>query len=433
MIDRGIRLYAQRAQGLARRESNQDSGPVVETDKTDQMQILEQKVPAPAAEGEVVTPATTEGQLAAAFARTRQARREAASPSAKNGAKGQPSPKLPKEQTTPAPEAIEDTDDSLAASAADEVGDDTGGHSQPTDEVEAETLPEVEAGLEPGDEAQEGDEAEPEAGAEAEEEHEETEVESRGLRGMQKRIDKLTARLRESERALAEAKSAKPAEEAPEAKVAAMPGPAGEFSHDPELRETTKQIEDWKRVATWLEENPDGGEVRNDRGEVQVDVAPEQARTLKRQADEMLAELRANRSVRLRDLRNADAADRAMNDRLFAQHFAWSKDPVSKEMQFVKTLEQRVPEIKRLPGWKLYAGATIEWLAKNGKAQANGNGKTATAPRPPRVAVPSGGGTPKVSSIDKQLAAAQAAYEKSGSVADFERVQVLKRQARRAG
>ncbi len=250
---------------------------------------------------------------------------------------------------------------------------------------------------------------------------------------MQRRIDVLTARLRETERKLEEATAAKAEAPKPPEPTEARPVKPDEYGSDPEVQGFNNQLAKWRRLETWLAKHPDGGEMTNEQGEVIQVINPDEAAQLRAEVWDITAEVRAQRAARVRELRAVDAAKRAEAEKSFLA-FPWASDPRSLQNQFIGEIESAVPEIKRLPGWKLYAAHAIDSMTRqrtNGAAKPGAPAPAGKATKPPRVPVPTGASsTVRVDPIKQQLAAAEAAFEQSGSTEDFTRVNKLRRQLR---
>lgn len=360
-------------------------------------------------------------ELAAVFAKRRKASRATPAPASEPGATTQPDPASA--AAAPAGGGDGSPDETNAASTPAETGEKAG--TVRAAENDAPEEPEAESGA--GGEPEGG--GEPEPGGEREEPEE---TEPRGVREMRKRIDALTARLRqaEAERDELKAKVSEPKAE-PETAL-----PAGAFAHDPELRQVSAEIEKWRRAEAWAARNPDGGEIEVD-GKA-VSVSAEQAEALRGEAAERLADLRALKAVRERELRKQDAEDRARSEAVLKERFPWANDPKSEGSQLMAAVAARVPGVTALPGWRLWLAYAFEGLKADQARQAAGNGKgaggggaaQAPAKAPPKVAVPAGAAGSRVDPLRKQLAEAEAAFEKSGSNADFARVQKLRRAVR---
>ena len=330
--------------------------------------------------------ALTGAELASAFGRGRKEQRDPSTVPARQESSEPTDTELPSESAeTPSTDAAEITDEANPASTPDELGRET--ESETTDELQ--------------DDQTQG---------------------QKGIKGLQKRVQVLTAKLREAERARDDLKSS------PAAAPAQPTSPSNDFTHDPEYRELTVQIDKWKGMQRWARENPSGGEVM-DGEKVIASLSGEQADLLNQQAVDTLDDLRAMRAARQREVMNADARLRAQNDTAFTERFPWAQDALDQRSEFIKSLEAMVPEIKRMPGWKLYAGHAVEgFLQAAGKARPQ---STATSGRPPRVAVPGGSAAPRVDPVAKQLAEAEAVFDASGKQADYNRVATLKRQMAR--
>ena len=352
--------------------------------------------PTPAPAGPVADNLTG-AQLLAAL-RTRSNPR-APSAGAEPAVQTQPVPEAPA-AATPVAAAPEDTDNSNAAPTPDE--------SATPSVVEADAPSAV---PEPAPEATPPP-AEPEDG-----EH--------GVRALKKRVDTLTAKLRDAERKLEEQQRQEPA-----AQVQPPSTTLGtdQFGHDPEIAQATAELAKLTNALNWLEENPSGGDLLDEQGAVKASVTEGEARNLKRQFAEQAAEWRTLRAARVRELRAVEAQTRAQNEAMISKTFAWAAQPDSAENKFIRDLERTVPEIRRLPGWKLFAALAVDGYGKLTAPKPAAK----PAPQPPRIAPPASAAPPRVNGAERKLAEAEAAYEKSGSGNDLKRVLQLRAEARRA-
>lgn len=265
-------------------------------------------------------------------------------------------------------------------------------------------------------------EAQPEVAPETTPEPEPEPEETPGIKAMKERIDGLTARLREAERELEREKGSK----VEKPKVEPV---AGQYDADPELQTINTQINQWRAVEAWLAENPDGGEVTDKAGAVIQTISPQEARKLRLEADDNLSDLRVQRDGRKRELKVVHDQARQQAEALVGQTFAWAKDDKAPQHELIRTIESMVPEIKRVHGWKLLLAHGVDSLQKWKEAQSKPKAAT-PAPKPPKVATPNGVVAQRVNPAQKQLAEAQAAYDKSGRASDFTKVLELKRKAK---
>lgn len=341
----------------------------------------------------------TGAQLVAALTQRRQAKASAPAPDATTTGTAQtPTTPEPEPQATPA--AADAEPDSNATSPTDDPA-----APAETSAAATETPPEPEPTPEP-----EPDPAQPEAKTNA---------------AMLKRIDKLTAKLREAERERDEAR-AKVAP--PDAPPATPEGPPPAALGDAELTTVNADLAKWQRVQTWLKENPGGGDVTDPQGHVVQSVTPEQAEALAAEADVKVAELAAQRGVRLRELKTQHARQQAEAEAELTRRFPWASNPESEQMTYLRNLEQTIPGVKAFPGWKLFAAHAIANIERTRSEEAKPKAKPAAVP--PKVPMPAGTAAPRGNPLEKQLAAAEAAFEKSGSHLDGQRVLKLKRELR---
>lgn len=326
-------------------------------------------------------------ELAAAFQRSREARANASAPAAP--------------QAEPQPPAPETTEPPIPAAEPVPANDDSNAASPPEPPAEADPQPPP---------------PEPEAPAPDEQ-------------PVQRRIDKLTAKMRQAERERDEAREQ--LEELQRTPAAAKPAPASAdaFAADPEVKALAAKIQDLRIEDRWLRDNPAGGDITNAKGEVLLSVTAEQARARAEQVADELSDLRAARSLRVRELDRAHQEAVRQSQTVLEKRFAWVKEEGNENAELLRSLEQRVPELNRLPGWRLLAAYGIEALRAE---QAKGRPPARPAATPPRVAVPASAAAPRVNGSARKLAEAESAYEASGRATDLKRVLALRREARLA-
>ena len=201
------------------------------------------------------------------------------------------------------------------------------------------------------------------------------------------------------------------------------------LGHDPEIKQLSAQLDKVKASLDWLRRNPDGGEILNAKGDVTLTVSADEAAEYRAQYEEQANELRVLRSVRSRELKAQTDSIRAQANQILTQRFEWAKDEASPQMENIRQIEGMVPEITRLPGWKLLVAHGLEGLAAAAKNGAPAKAKTQS---PPKVAVPQGQAAPKQDQGQKALRDAEAAFAKSGRSEDWVRVQSMRRALRRA-
>lgn len=360
-------------------------------------------------------------QLAAAFSRSRRARRERTAPTA-NTATTQPE----------APAVLADGQQPPAS-----PGETTGAEPAPAETPPAETpaAPPAESNAASASESQAGTASEAvladghETPAAAAAEPGEP-AEPKGIREMRERIDGLTARLREAERERDEARAGLATTEEAKTKTSTTAPLSGdEFPHDPELQQIRTDLTKWQRVDAWLRENPEGGTVKDAQGR-ESEITAEQARRLRLDADEALDEGRAQKVARTRELRSQSRETRTRTEQFVEQRFPWTKDATSKGAELLRAMEQRAgPMASQFPDWKLWACHAVESFMRD---QAAGQRTAGGTPNrtPPKVAVPAGAAAPRVDPLQRQLAEAEAAFEKTGRPNDYKRVVTLRRQVR---
>jgi hypothetical protein len=346
--------------------------------------------------------------LAADLANRARARRAAGSAgkSPTPGAKAQPTPE-PK-ATAPAADADPGSDDTNAAS---------------TPETEAGLEAETEETTTPADAAAdpaEAGEVEAEADAEAKPEL------PKAVREMQKRIAKLTAQNKALKAQLGT--QPKQGQETPT---------AVEPEGHPELRDLDQQIATYEQHLAWFDENPEGGVYKDASGRELATVAPERVALLRRQTERALAEAQGKRGVRVERLTEAAKAERARHDAEALKSYPWLANPEAPEFAEAQQILAEMPRsaVAALEAHP-QARKLLAWAVTGRRVAAKAAPAPAAQPRPvpPKVMASASSAAPRATpevSAKRELAEAEAAYEKSGRQQDFQRVQKLRRALKR--
>lgn len=380
--------------------------PVSESAPAEQEPIVPQS---PAASDEGSTNLTANA-LAAKLAQAARARRAASATA---------TPATPSTKTQPtggtegdAP-ASEDPAESESAHATS-VPDDGTGAETPEESAEA-----VEADADTTEEARDTDSKEV----------------PKGIRALQKRVDKLTAEKRQLEERLKGLTQQAPQE-------TTTPGPV----EVPEvIQKLDEKIANFEAHLAWFDEHPEGGTYTDERGVAVATVAEDQVKALRRQTERALAEMRGQRAAKLERITEEREAQRRQLDAEAVQQFPWLTNPETPQFvaaqRILETLPQRavatlneIPGARRLLAYAVEGQLAVEAAAKAAKAGLKPG--ASARPVPPKAFAPAATAAPKSSpqeSLKRQLAEAEAAYANSGRGTDFSRVLKLKDQLRRLG
>ncbi len=364
------------------------------------------------------------GNLTLALAKAARARR-AASPSGDQGKTAKPNG-TPQgaDASTPAGDPAKGPDNTNAASTPD-----TGAEAEARSPApDSEAADDAMASLVAQDQPAEDTGADPSSEHESDEQPERP---SKAVRSLQKRVDKLTAKLKAYEARFG-AEGDGDGEPAP----APDPSPGWSGSH-PDLAAIDSEVATFESHLRWFDANPDGGEYRNARGEVVVVVPPERVPAMRRAAERKITELTARRAARAERI-EADQRQQAQTyDAQALQRYPWLNDPEAPEHHQAQGVLAELPAavvsgLRSHPKARLLLGALVEGM----KTLQPPKPKPAPRPTPPKVMGSPSSAAPRMSANDglrTQLAEAEAAFEKSGSTTDHKRVITLRRQLRRAG
>lgn len=281
---------------------------------------------------------------------------------------------------------------------------------QPT-QAETETETETEDESEVEDTEQESNEKETENESETETEEaqeadeeketeEEAEPSSKGLpKGVQKRIDKLTAQKKDAEKQIHELTEKLKELESAEPKTEKEVVPVGKdlnpyFSLQTE-REIQDEIKNARQVRRWAEENADGAVVKGKDGQ-EVEYSAEEVRRIRLNAIDALEEHLPAQIQYVATRRQFDAEAE--------KEYPFWKQRQSPEYQFASELLRAFPEIQKFPDFKLSIGDLIE-----GKKARESKAKKTAQP------VKKAPATPKASSAPASVTS-QAAKSKSADI-----------------
>lgn len=351
-------------------------------------------------------------------------------------------------------------DTSVSATSGKPEGDDAGaevpgGENQQTDGEpagEAETVGEVEhaAGAEPeGEPTNDGDgkvEQEQESSSGASEGEEEL---PRGVKELQARVNKLTARAKAAEAALEEAKAAAaaPGEEGGNVRARQEPRPTEVGNAHPALAKLDGELAVMDKVLAFAKANPNGGVLRDNGVEVEFDA--EKLAAIREDAIMRKSALIAERTATAHEIRRAHAEAEAKFSQEAVAAYPWlvAKDAESapKRQEFEQYV-QMLPEIRRFPDYKVWVSDAMAGRearlarAKAGKAPQERRPtlgapmvkpKGANGQPAPIVARP-GAAAPRVSGAQRAVKEAQGEFVKSGDVRSLAKVLSASAAARRS-
>ena len=221
--------------------------------------------------------------------------------------------------------------------------DDAAEAESESEDTESETESETET-----EDAEEADEDK-----ETEEEAEQT---PKGLsKGVQKRIDKLTAQKKDAEKQIHELSERLKELESSEPQTEKQVVPVGKDLNPYFSLQTEKEIQDEvknaRQVRRWAEENADGAVVRGKDGQ-EIEYSAEEVRKIRLNAIDALEEhLPAQFQY---------VANRKQFDAEAEKEYPFWKQRQSPEYQFANELIRAFPEIQKFPDFKISIGDMIE-------------------------------------------------------------------------
>lgn len=258
------------------------------------------------------------------------------------------------------------TEDGVDTSEDEESEDDAGGENDGEGD-EADDASEDDA---EDSEAESDDDAEESEDEESEEEdgddEEEGEKLPRSVEALQKRVNKLTARAKGAEaerdqvRAQVTELQTKLEKAAP---VVLQPGPGNPLADLTTEEAVVSRLEQFKALKRWCRENPEGGTLKNAKGE-DVEVDAKGVRQRLDYADEMLTEYGPSRLQFLKLEQSVEPAARKAYPALF--------EDGSEERKIMDSFLRVCPELLRLPNYRLIIGDSIRGMRERTKAETAG-------------------------------------------------------------
>lgn len=244
---------------------------------------------------------------------------------------------------------------------------------------------------------------------EGEEVHSQSEEEHEDVsRGVQKRIDKLTAKRKE-----AEAEIEKLKEEVANLKNTIQTPKQREIPDDPysnlnTIEEIEAEIAQARNVRNWAEENADGFTHTNENGEEEY-LDPAKVRQIKVNAMKALEEGLPKRYQYLQA--------RNQIEQVVSKEYPWWNDKAAKERQIAEQFLSAFPAIKKFPDYKMVIGDYIRGV-KAREAAVRGQKPVVKAPVQPR----SSGVAPTVKKEEVRSQNAYSKFTKTGRIDDLANV-----------
>lgn len=247
-------------------------------------------------------------------------------------------------------------------------------------------------------------------------------IKDSSTRKLVRRIHRLTARLKE-----AEARSAKP--EAREETREPAPETGDRYDAHPRIAPIAGKIANIEAAIEWAEQNPDGGAFKGVDGKT-MDFTAEQVANILRKGPRELGRLEAARQVQLEAVKAQESEVQRASVETAKAAYSWLSDKDSEEYRMAAEIARNAPYVTQHPEWLLWVSDAVAGRrARESRAATSAQPKARSAP--PKIPPPTGAAAPRVDAKGKELAEAEAEYERTGSEAALKRVMSLQRALRR--
>lgn len=241
----------------------------------------------------------------------------------------------------------------------------------------------------------------------------------------QKRIDELTARLRQAEEALSQLKSGKGEPSEPDRRGDTATMPVEELES---LSEVEQRLAAAQAVVEIQAANPEGYTFRDEKGN-EKELSPEDLRRMASRALQDMARLTARRELLLERQRMQQINRIQAQIEQDAAEYPWLKQPESAQYQQALRLVQEHPSLLRHPNVvRLVAGA-VEALERPGRRVSGTPGGTRNA-RPPTSMTARPSGVPASDGENGRLNALKRQFEETGRVNDLQQLLAEKYRSR---
>ena len=265
----------------------------------------------------------------------------------------------------------------------------SGGQTEQTTDVESSEAPEA---------------AMPEATTEAEEVEVQSQNSERPTKGMQKRLDKLTALRREAEERAKQLEG----EVADLKRSKATPAPSessNPYGHIESVSDIQAEYEKQRKIRLFCERHPDG-------------YYPEQGEPVSK---ENIAKAKVNALEAIEEHlpRHAQYLEtKEQYKKTAASEFSWLNDPTDERTIKAKAFIDAIPEIKRFPDYEIYAAHMVNGLTSYQAQKAKTRQQPARVPMQPSVSS-SSPSRPSQGADKMDGAMSMERYRKTGSMDDL--------------
>jgi hypothetical protein len=267
----------------------------------------------------------------------------------------------------------------------------SGGQTEQTTDVESSEAPEA---------------AMPEATTEAEEVEVQSQNSDRPTKGMQKRLDKLTALRREAEDRAQQLESE--VAELKRTKAVTAPIAQNQYEHINSAADIQAEFDKQRQIRLFCERYPDG-------------YYPEQGEPVTKE-NIAKAKVKALQAMEEHLPRHAQYLETRENTKKIASsEFTWLNDPTDERTIKAKAFIDAIPEIKRFPDYEIYAAHMVNGLTSYQAQKARAKQQPARVPMQPSVSS-SSPSRPQQGDNRMDGAMSMERYRKTGSMDDLANV-----------
>jgi|GEM_PF-1238589 len=201
------------------------------------------------------------------------------------------------------------------------------------------------------------------------------------------------------------------------------------FAWHPDIVELNEQVANAEMVIEWSDDNPDGGDIRDNKGNTYT-VDASQVRKMKANAVRAQTSAIARKEAHVTALEREDKVARAQYQQEAVGIYPWLKDKATPEYQEAIEVLRDNPAVVQRPDYLMVIGDYIRGRqARLASKKPSAAIRRAATPTP--VVTASANVATRVSDPkQKAIQEAEAEFNRTGSAKDYKRVLALKHQAR---
>jgi len=230
--------------------------------------------------------------------------------------------------------------------------------------------------------------------------------------GVQKRINKLTKRVKERDEQIADLEAKLGEAQDSEPAPAAPPRADNPYSDVVTLKDTERAEHNAEQILDWCDENEEGALITTKDGE--VEYSSEEVRDARKRANKALRKWLPERKAWI--------AEHHQQEEYAKRHYKWWEDKSSSEFQAAQHILREFPEIQRFPDYQVTIGDTLTGMMIRLSADQKTKKPVKAKPKAPNQPMAPTAEPAPVDESAARSSSARQAFQQSGDVEDLARI-----------